>query len=298
MGTACELLLAHDDEAVARTAAQAAIAEVARLDRAWSHYRDDSWLGRLHARAGTGESLRLDAEGVALFEFADVLHHDSEGVFDASIGALTALWDPRHGRVPSEAEVERARACVGWRFVAREGDEVCLTRAGMRLDFGGIVKEYAADRAAVVCRAHGVSHGLVDLGGDVAVIGPHRDGSPWRVGIRDPRDAERALAQVDLVAGALATSGDYARCMEVDGQRYSHLVDASEGRPRASWTSISVRADSCLMAGAAATVSMLLPPARREAWLARMGAPWFAIDHDGAHRGPLARDASFTLLAR
>ena len=101
----------------------------------------------------------------------------------------------------------------------------------MRLDLGGVVKEYAADRAAQLCREAGIAHGMVDLGGDLAVIGAHADGQPWLAGIKAPRAIEGAIAQIELFSGGLATSGDYERVMIVDGRRYSHIIDPVSGYP-------------------------------------------------------------------
>lgn len=84
----------------------------------------------------------------------------------------------------------------------------------MELDLGGVGKEYAVDRAAGICAAMGVQHGLVDLGGDIRAIGPLPDGGPWRIGIRHPRNNAQPIAIVDLVSEALATSGDYERFRE------------------------------------------------------------------------------------
>ena len=102
----------------------------------------------------------------------------------------------------------------------------CLTlpTIGMELDFGGFVKEYAADRVAELCREAGVTSGLIDLGGDLAVIGPHPDGSPWLVGVRNPRCPEESIARIAIDRGGLATSGDYERFMIVDGKRYSKVT--------------------------------------------------------------------------
>jgi thiamine biosynthesis lipoprotein len=158
----------------------------------------------------------------------------------------------------------------------------------MRLDLGGVVKEYAADRAARLCREIGVDHGVVDLGGDLAVVGAHADGSPWLAGIKSPRRPDVAIAQIELPSGGLATSGDYERVMIVDGRRYSHIVDPVSGYPVESFSSISVVADSCLVAGAASTLGMLLGIEGGYAWLQGLGLPFLCIDANGRASGTLA----------
>ncbi len=159
----------------------------------------------------------------------------------------------------------------------------------MRLDFGGIVKEYAADRAAECCRAAGVVHGVIDLGGDLAVVGAHHDGHPWLAGIKLPSDPGVPCANVELLRGGLATSGDYERVLVIDGKRYSHIVDPRSGWPIESFASVSVIADSCLVAGAASTLAMLLGAGEGAAYLEGLGLPHLCIDQAGHTRGSIAR---------
>ena len=288
MGCPCTLQLEADADAAARAAA-AAQAEVDRLDRKYSHYRDDSLVAQIGASADAGESIVVDNETADLLDFAATLHAQSGGRFDITAGALTKLWDLQTGRLPNAAAIERARARTGWDRGDWQRPHLRLGVPGMRLDLGGVVKEYAADRAAQVCRDVGIVHGIVDLGGDLAVVGPHPDDSPWLAGIKAPRDTSRAFAQIELHRGGLATSGDYERAIIVDGRRYSHIVDPVSGYPVESFASISVVADSCLVAGAASTLGMLLGLRAGYDWLANLGLPFLCIDADGKARGTLAR---------
>jgi thiamine biosynthesis lipoprotein len=154
----------------------------------------------------------------------------------------------------------------------------------MEIDFGGIGKEYAADRMATICHEGGAVHALANLGGDIRVAGPQRDGAPWRVGISHPRLANEVLATVELASGALATSGDYERSFEIDGRRYCHIIDARSGSPATHWQSVSAMAPLCVVAGSCATIAMLLE-ADAEAFLSREGLDYIAVDATGtAHR--------------
>jgi thiamine biosynthesis lipoprotein len=152
-----------------------------------------------------------------------------------------------------------------------------------------VVKEYAADRAAQLCREVGVEHGIVDLGGDLAVVGAHADGSPWLAGIKAPRNPDNAIAQIELRSGGLATSGDYERVMIVDGRRYSHIIDPVSGWPVESFASVSVVAGSCLVAGAASTLGMLLGLEQGHQWLRNLGLPFLCVDAEGSASGTLLR---------
>lgn len=287
MGCPCEIQIETDDAALARRAATAAQAEVARLDEKYSHYRSDNWLARVCRSAGSGRAIELDDEAANLIDFAAALHTQSAGRFDITAGALTKLWDLHSGRVPSSSEIDAARARVGWHRVDWQRPRLALPVAGMRIDLGGVVKEYAADRAADICRRNGAAHGIVDLGGDLAVIGAHADGSAWLAGIKAPRRPGRVHASIELDRGGLATSGDYERVMIVDGRRYSHIVDPASGQPVESFASVSVLADSCLVAGAAATVAMLLGVAAGAAYLHELGLAYLTIDADGRSGGSI-----------
>ncbi|HET7065946.1 MAG TPA: FAD:protein FMN transferase [Rudaea sp.] len=288
MGCPCALQIEADAEVAARAAA-AAQAEVDRLDRKYSHYRDDSLVAQIGHSADAGESIVVDNETADLLDFSATLHAQSGGRFDITAGALTKLWDLQSGRVPDAAAIERARARCGWDRVEWNRPQLRLGVHGMRLDLGGVVKEYAADRAAQVCRDVGIVHGIVDLGGDLTVVGAHADRSPWLAGIKAPRDTSRAVAQIELHSGGLATSGDYERAVIVDGRRYSHIVDPVSGYPVESFASVSVVADSCLVAGAASTLGMLLGLREGHDWLIGLGLPFLCIDADGNASGTLAK---------
>ncbi len=148
----------------------------------------------------------------------------------------------------------------------------------MELDFGGVVKEYAADRAAVICAQAGFRHGLVDLGGDIKIVGPHPDASPWSVGIQHPRIADAVMATLELSHGAVATSGDYERFLEIDGTRYCHILSPRTGMPVRGLAGVSVAAEECVVAGSATTIAMLMED-RGAAWLEEVGLPHVWMDH-------------------
>ena len=154
----------------------------------------------------------------------------------------------------------------------------------MEIDFGGIGKEYAADRAATILQEAGIAHALVNLAGDVRAIGPQPDGTPWRVAIRHPRRENAVIASVELAGGAVATSGDYERYFDLDGRRYCHILDPRTGMPVAHWQSVSVVAPLCVVAGSCATIAML----REEggaAFLAAQGVRYIAVGPDGRRVG-------------
>ncbi len=281
MASVHEIQIAGADAGVAQRAADAAIAEVLRIEHKYSRYRDDSLTTRINRAAG-GNAVTIDAETAALLRYADACHQQSAGRFDLTAGVLRRAWNFRAEppQLPDARELDRIRTLIDWPAVAWDELAIRLPRAGMEIDFGGIGKEYAADRVATILQEHGVRHGLVNLGGDVRALGTQDDGVPWRVGIRHPRHEDAAIAGFDLAGGALATSGDYERFFDIDGRRYCHILDATTGMPVTHWQSMSVVAPLCVMAGSCSTIAMLLQAAA-PAFLDAQGVQWLGVRADG-----------------
>lgn len=280
LGTRCHMRLCARSESAATAAARRAIAEIQRIEAKYSRYREDSIVSRINALAGSGQAVPVDAETSGLLGFAAQMHEHSEGLFDITSGILRRVWDFKSGRLPDEDAVRALLPCVGWQHVAWDGRSISLTRHGMQLDFGGFGKEYAADSAATVLIGAGVSGGTINLGGDVRIVGPHPDGSPWVLGVSHPRQPNAVVASIELRTGALATSGDSERYMEVDGRRYCHILDPRTGWPVEHWQSVSVVGPACLAAGALTTIAML----KREGaddFLREQGVGFLTIDPEG-----------------
>ena len=200
-------------------------------------------------------------------------------MFDVTSGVLREAWSPGCQVLPSGNLLERLLARVGWNNLDWRRPRLAFGIPEMQIDFGGVVKEYAADRAAVICAAAGFEHGLVDLGGDIKIIGPHADGSPWVVGIQHPRAADAVMATLELSQGAVATSGDYERFVVIDGKRCGHILSPLTGRPVRGLAGVSVVAEKCVVAGSAATIAMLMEE-RGPAWLAELGLPHVWMDQE------------------
>jgi len=282
MGCPAELCVYARSEPEADAALQVACTESRRLDRKYSHYRQDSTISELQKKAIRPGGCLVDDETAALLDFAACLYSQSEGRFDITAGHLTLLWERAEG-IPAPEEMQTALAKTGWHRVYWDGKTLGL-ESDMRLNLGAIVKEYAADRIALLLRHQGHVSGYIDLGGDLHILGPHPDGRPWLVGVRHPR-AKGALAGTCVSNGGFATSGDYERSRVISGRAYSHILDARDGWPVAGLTSVTVMAPSCLLAGAMTTLAMLLDIQAGLEFLATSGLRWLAHDGSRAYSG-------------
>jgi FAD:protein FMN transferase len=268
------------DSRFAEDAAARAIAEVKRIEAKYSRYLPESVVSRINAAAG-GAPVPIDAETHGLLVFAHACHAQSAGAFDATSGVLRRAWRFDGTHVPTDAELAPLVARIGWDRVELGDDSVRLPARGMELDFGGFGKEYAVDRAALALREMGAQSALVNLAGDVAILGPQPEGSAWRVGIRHPRHEGMLLAALPVTSGGIATSGDYERFIEADGVRHCHILDPRSGRSVRGFQSVTVHAGSCLIAGSASTIAMLKGENEGLEWLQMLGLSYLCVRANG-----------------
>ena len=287
MGCPCELRFHTDTGEAFRRTAERCVREIKRFERKYSRYLPDSVTSTINRAAGRA-STPIDRETAAILRYAAVCHEQSGGLFDITSGVFRYLWHAGRMTLPLSHELDACIARVGWEKVQCSDRRVYLPLPGMELDFGGVVKEYAADAAAMIARKAGIRHGLVNLGGDVCIVGPQANGEPWPIGIVHPTQTDSAIATLALTEGAVTTSGRYERYVEIDGKRYSHLIDPRTGWPVEGLLSVSVVADRAIVAGSVASVALLQPQASALDWLERCDTPYLAIDQQLSCYGHLA----------
>jgi thiamine biosynthesis lipoprotein len=286
MGSPCEIQFYCDDPLKAHQVRELVIQDVKRIEQSYSRYQEDSILSSINRVAAQGGSIAIDSETAALLNYADTCYQQSDGLFDITSGVLRLAWDFKKNIVPSPTRLKQILKRIGWDKVRLGNASVSFCEEGMQLDFGGIGKEYAVDRAANICRQHGILFGFIDLGGDIKIIGPHADGRPWSVGIRHPRLPGSLLTSLNVYSGAVATSGDYERCIIVNGRRYSHILNPKTGWPVRGFSSVTVLADQCVVAGSACTISMLLEK-KGAKWITELGLPHIWMNHQQKMGGTL-----------
>lgn len=279
LGSACELIIAADNESLAMEKMQLAYQEVVRIEHKYSRYRADSVLSLMNRSAGTAW-VDCDEETESLLNYANTLYSLSDGLFDITSGILRKAWNFNQAVVPSDAQLSDLLFFVGWQKVERRPGQIRLPLIGMEIDFGGFGKEYAVDRAATILQQAGVTSGFVNLGGDLRVLGQKPDGSPWVMGIQHPRIQDDMICHLQMAQGGLATSGDYERFFEKDGRRYCHVLSPVTGMPVKSWRSVTVIAPLAITAGTYTTITMLKEE-QGQKWLDASGYSYLAIDAEG-----------------
>ncbi|MBI2218995.1 MAG: FAD:protein FMN transferase [Candidatus Rokubacteria bacterium] len=258
MGTIAEFAVVHRDATEAHATIDAAIAELTRVDALMSRFTGSSDVGRANGRAAV-EGVRVSAETMMVLREALAWAEASDGAFDPALGQAIRVWDVGHRTTPPEERVVRRLA--GRRLYRaldvghwRGAPAVRFTAPDVEIDLGGIAKGWAVDRAADALRARGISHALVNVGGDLVAIGGTQDGDPWRIGVQSPWERSRLAGEFAIRDGAVATSGDYLQSFTYRGQRYHHLLDPATGAPRRTPVrSVTVMAATCVAADAATT---------------------------------------------
>ena len=293
MGGRNELVFQGGDPGNVRDIARKIMADIRDLETCYSRYLAGSIISRINRLAGV-EKVRVDEKTASLLHYADVCFQQSDGLFDITSGVLRRVWDFKKGYPPETKAVEAVLKQIGWQKVVWQDPDFYLPQRGMEVDFGGIGKEYAADRAATLCLEAGLTHGFINLSGDLRVLGPRDDGRPWLVGIRHPRRPGRFIARLPVREGAVATSGDYERFFMHDGRRYHHLLQPNTGWPRVhACQSVTVLAPLCLVAGSATTIAMLKTVTQAREWLQGLGLPYFYLDAEGKQHYGAGMDPIF-----
>jgi len=291
MGSPCEIILESEQGNDSSAIVTLLEKELQRLEQKYSRFLPDSLTTRINQSAGSGKSIDIDEETGKLLDYANTCYEQSDGLFDITSGSLRTIWNyhdlGEKQVLPDDEVIRKGLEKVGWQKIERKPESICLPVAGMEIDFGGIVKEYAADCVAAIAEAKGNGPGMVELGGDIRLFG-NTGGKSRQVGIRNPLDtaSNKPVAFIKMVQGGLATSGDYERYTLIQGKKYSHILNPLTGWPVEGFSSVSVLADQCVVAGSAASIAVLKGEKGID-WLEALGLPFLCIDKKGQVSGTL-----------
>ncbi|WP_241242285.1 FAD:protein FMN transferase [Thalassotalea sp. G2M2-11] len=262
MASPCEVLIDTLDKRLAMLIGQKVAAEAWRIEDKYSRYQTTSVCGQLNTNAGT--RCPIDEETYLLLQFAEQCYQLSDGLFDITSGVLRRAWHfDCSDNIPTEQQIAKWLPLVGWQRVSFDRHGFTMAK-NMEIDFGGIGKEYAVDKAMDIVQSiikqqtEAVMPVLINFGGDLAVNGPRNSDQAWQVGVEHPSLTEQSVMMVSIRYGAIATSGDANRYLLKNGVRYSHVLDVKTGWPvKNPPKSITVAAPKCIQAGLLATLALL-----------------------------------------
>jgi thiamine biosynthesis lipoprotein len=282
MASPCEVLIDTDSITLANTLGRAVANEVWRIEDKYSRYSSSNVCSNINS--SHGKPVGIDQETFLLLNFAEQCYQLSHGVFDITSGVLRKAWRfDGSDKLPTTTQVNACLAYIGWQKVTYDQHQITLYK-GMELDFGGIGKEYAVDKAIIIVKSITTLPVLVNLGGDLSATSPRQNNQAWQVGIEHPgffnhRTGKHEIKTVivSLLKGALATSGDANRFLLKEGKRYSHILNAQTGWPIENAPhSITVVAPQCIQAGILASLS-LMQGSDAETFLTEQGVKHWAI---------------------
>ena len=264
MGTQFKIIL-YCDSSRAAILASSAFKRIAEIDAITSDYRETSELMSL-CRAPAGSKIRISEDLFRVLERSQEMAERSGGAFDVTIGPVVRLW--RHarrvGELPDRDRLARAMKLVGYQklYLDRKSRTASLERTGMLIDLGGIAKGYAVDQAMAILKKNGVTQALIAAGGDILVSGAPPGTRGWVIEVISLEPANGPKRELCLRDRAVSTSGDAQQHVEIDGVRYSHIVDPKTGLGLTGRSTVTVVAADCTTSDALATAAAVLGAAR------------------------------------
>lgn len=173
-------------------------------------------------------SISLSEDIALLIDEAERLNRETDGAFSVMTGGLTSLWE-NSLTYPLENEINNA--LQGVLPVVIKSGVIEKSNGESALEFGGIAKGYACDRAVVLLKNKGVDSAMISFSSSIGVIGSNPKGQPWKIAVKDPADRDKHLGYIELEGGFLSVSGDYERFYEIEGEKYNHIIDPRNGYP-------------------------------------------------------------------
>lgn len=288
MGVQFRIVLYAPDEKAAAEAMTAAFARVRELNGILSDYDPESELSRLGKSSPHEKAVPVSDDLWRVLSQAQAISAKSEGTFDITLGPLTKLWrkSRKEKKLPADDELATARAAAGYQFVELDEKQkaVRLLKPGMRLDAGGIGKGYAAQEALAVLKQRGVTRALTAAAGDMAAGDPPPGEEGWKIGIAGLDPAAPPVRTAILANQAISTSGDAFQYIEIDGRRYSHILDPRTGLGLTARSSVTVVAPTGGLSDPLAKVATILGPEKGFAIIESFGgrALMIRLDEKGA----------------
>lgn len=262
MGTDIELIAYEENREIVNSAFDAAIKEIERIENEMSEWREGTPVSNINKNAGK-EAVVVPEELFKVISAARKVSELSSGAFDISWACMRSLWKFGKGeeRVPFDGEIKQRLSLVNYKNIElnEKNKTVFLRKEGMSIGLGAIAKGYAVDMAMQAMVNLGVKNAIVKAGGDMRVQGA-KDGKPWDIGIKHPRDKKKLLGKLNLSNISISTSGDYERYFIKDGVLYHHIMNPKTGYPATGCQSVTILAPDTMTSDALSTAVFVLGP--------------------------------------
>lgn len=261
MGSIFNITVVDKDSVQANTHIDHAVEEISRIENLISEWRPETQISEVNRHAGI-KPVKVDREVFELTKRAIDYSKMTNGAFDVSIAAMDKLWlyDGSMTEMPASTEIMKSVENVGYEHILLDSinSTIFLARKGMKIGFGSIGKGYAADKCREFLIAAGVTGGIVNASGDLSTWGQQLHQKAWTVGINNPFKTRRILKVLKMNSGSVATSGSYEKYAEIDGKRYSHIINPKTGYPSTGLTSVTIIGPTAEFANALSTSIMVI----------------------------------------
>ena len=261
MGSRWDITLVADDSATAAHNIDTVIAEVARIENLISDWKPETQISLVNKNAGIAP-VKVSKEVLQLTQRAIYISQITNGAFDISFAAMEKVWkfDGSMTEMPGAEAVKKAVEKVGYKNIICDtvNATIFLKLKGMKIGFGALGEGYAADKCRDMMLAKGIKAGIINGSGDMSTWGKQPDGKPWNIGITDPFHRGDLYAVVPLRQSSVTTSGSYEKYAEINGKRYSHIINPATGYPATGLVSVTVFGPSAELCNSFSTSIMVM----------------------------------------
>lgn len=262
MGSVFQITVVDQDTLVTEDKIHKAVEEIERIENLISEWRPQTQISQVNRNAGI-TPVRVDREVFELTKRALWFSDITNGAFDISIVAMDNIWkfDGSMKRLPSKRKLKKSVAKVNYKHVVLDSinTTIYLKRHGMKIGFGATGKGYAADKARELLQSLGVKGGLINAAGDISAWGKQLDGEPWRIGVKNPLETGEIITVFEFASEkSITTSGNYEKFVELDGKRYSHIINPKTGMSSSEIISVTIMGDNAEFCNGFSTSIMVL----------------------------------------
>jgi thiamine biosynthesis lipoprotein len=262
MGSVFQITLVDQDSITAHLNITRVISEIERIENLISEWRPHTQISEVNQNAGI-RAVKVDREVFELTERALLFSKISHGAFDISIAAMDKLWvfDGSMSQFPSKKALRNSVKKVNYKDIILDPlhSTIFLKEKGMKIGFGSIGKGYAADKGRALMQALGIQGGLVNASGDIASWGTQINGKPWRIGVNNPFETGELIATLEFSQNdGVATSGSYEKYAEINGKRFTHIINPKTGLPTTGLSSVTIIGERAELCNGFSTAIMVL----------------------------------------